>query len=191
MSGFGFRELGCAQLLEVEILAERVRLVPTSRGHSEEIFREFTSGITRYMYPQPPERIEETLEFVDSGHKKMEAGTDLQLTILANGTGQFLGCCGLHGKDQERTPELGIWLKKGAHGHGYGREAIAALTGWAFRHLDVDHVVYPVDRRNAASRSIPESLGGVVVGEKLDEGMGGNRLELVIYRLEPPRRAKD
>jgi ribosomal-protein-alanine N-acetyltransferase len=187
MSRLYFRPSGAEEsLLEVAIPSERVLLVPTSRDHAEEIFRQFTAEVTRYMYPRPAERIEETLEFIAAGRANMEAGTELQLTILARETEAFLGCCGLHGKGQERMPELGIWLRKGAHGHGYGREAIAALVDWAFRFLDLDHILYPVDRRNAASRRIPESLGGVVVGEKRDQGMAGNPLDLVIYRLDPP-----
>lgn len=185
MSGFSFRQAGPIELLEVEILAERVRLVPTSREHVGQIFREFTSEITQYMYPRPPERIEETLEFVETSRQRMKAGANLQLTILAEESGEFLGCCGLHGEGKPKTPELGIWLKRGAHGRGFGREAIAALVAWASAHLVVDHFEYPADHSNRASRKIAQSLGGTIVGEKADVGHGGNPLDLVIYRIDP------
>jgi ribosomal-protein-alanine N-acetyltransferase len=185
MSGFITKDGRHPSLLDLSISGERVRLVPTARDHAEAIFREFSEEITRYMYPRPAARIEETLEFIESGRERMAAGGNLQLTILSSETGEFLGCCGLHGESNPRTPDLGIWVKRGAHGEGYGREAIAALVGWASANLDVDHFRYPVDRNNLSSRKIPESLGGTVVAEKTDVGHGGNPLDLLIYRLGP------
>ena len=32
----------------------------------EDIFREFTPEITKYMFPKAPEKIEETIEFINS-----------------------------------------------------------------------------------------------------------------------------
>jgi ribosomal-protein-alanine N-acetyltransferase len=185
MSGFIMRDGQPASLLDVSISGERVRLVPTTHEHAESIFREFTEEITRFMYPRPAARIEETLEFIESSRERMAVGANLQLTILSRETGEFLGCCGLHGESNPKSPELGIWVKRAAHGRGYGREAIAALVGWASDNLVVGHILYPVDRNNLASRKIPESLGGTIVAEKSDVGHGGNPLDLVIYRLEP------
>jgi ribosomal-protein-alanine N-acetyltransferase len=190
MAAFSFRTSQPPSLLRLTLNGERLRLVPTSRDHAEDIFREFTPAITRYMYPRPAERIEETLEFIDRSRERMRAGGNLQFTILSGRDGEFLGCCGLHGEGNERTPELGIWIKRAAHGHGYGREAISVLVAWAFTHLDVDYLVYPVDRRNSGSRKIPESLGGAVTGEKRDEGMAGNQLDLIVYRLHPPENSQ-
>jgi RimJ/RimL family protein N-acetyltransferase len=82
-----------------------------------------------------------------------------------------------------RTPELGIWVKKAAHGHGYGREAITGLTGWAMQNLDFDYLVYPVDRRNLPSRRIPEALGGVIEAEYTMTNASGNLLEILEYRI--------
>jgi ribosomal-protein-alanine N-acetyltransferase len=185
MSGFITRDGRPAALLDVSISGERVRLVPTTVDHAEAVFSEFTDEITRYMYPRPAARLEETLDFIERSRERTAAGGNLQLTILSRETGEFLGCCGLHGESNPRSPELGIWLKRGAHGRGYGREAIGELVGWASDNLVVDHILYPVDRNNLASRKIPESLGGTIVAEKSDVGHGGNPLDLVIYRLEP------
>jgi RNA binding exosome subunit len=48
----------------------------------------------------------------------------------------------------------------------------------------VSGFVYPVDRRNAASRKIPEALGGEVVSTTMTTGQAGNPLELVTYRID-------
>jgi ribosomal-protein-alanine N-acetyltransferase len=185
MSGFITRDGRDLSLLNLSIAGERVRLVPTTHDHAEAIFREFSEEITRYMYPRPAARMEETLDFIERSRERMAAGANLQLTILSRETGEFLGCCGLHGESNPKSPELGIWVKRAAHGRGYGREAIVALVRWASDNLVVDHILYPVDRNNLASRKIPESLGGTIVAEKSDVGHGGNPLDLVIYRLEP------
>ncbi len=171
-------------LASVVIETERLRLVPIEEAHAPDIFREFTEDVTRYMFPKPAENLEETLSFIRDSQRRMADGANLQLVILLKATGDFLGCCGLHGEGKVRTPELGIWLKKSAHGNGYGLEAIRGLVEWAREHLILDALTYPVDHRNAPSRKIPESLGARVVGEQQDTGQAGNRLELLVYRLE-------
>jgi len=38
-------------------------------------------------------------------------------------------------------------------------EAIQTLISWAAEHIDFDYAIYPVDKANAPSRKIAESLG--------------------------------
>ena len=184
MRPFSPRSLSSLQLLDTAIESARLRLAPTAETEAEDIFGTFTAEVTRYMYPKPAERLEDTLGFIKESRQATEAGANLQLTISSKTTGEFLGCCGLHGHESVRTPELGVWIKRQAHGHGYGREAVLALVGWAVETLQVSGFVYPVDRRNAASRKIPEALGGEVVSTTMTTGQGGNRLELVTYRID-------
>jgi RimJ/RimL family protein N-acetyltransferase len=96
---------------------------------------------------------------------------------------EFLGICGLHIRAGPDTPELGIWLKKSAHGERLGREAIHCLVAWAKIHLDAAFLIYPVDRQNIPSRKIPESLGGVIFAEDKVKNMSGRILDEVIYRI--------
>ena len=172
---------------EVEITSVRIRLRPISEQYAEDIFRHFTAEVTRYMYPKPPDRIEETRQFIGHSLAGMQREDTLQFVIIDARSGEFLGCCGLDGRDQPRTPELGIWLKMDAHGHGYGREAIAALKQWADRHLQYDYLTYPVDRANIASRKIPEGLGGQIFREEKYRTKDGRILDLVDYKILPPQ----
>lgn len=183
MTRFSRRSSHRLVLHKTVIQSARLRLVSTTEAHAEAIFRSFTAEVTTYMFPKPAEQLEETLAFVRTSRVAAEAGTNLQLTILSNTDSEFLGCCGLHGSSSLRTPELGIWLKQQAHGQGYGKEAIVALVAWATEHLDVDGFVYPVDRRNLASRKIPEALGGKIAKTETTTGLGGNALELVTYEI--------
>jgi RimJ/RimL family protein N-acetyltransferase len=170
-------------LLLFTIKSERLRLVPISLEYDRDIFQEFTPEITTYMFPKPAEDISETRAFIKESLQDMKTGNNLQMVILKS-SGEFLGCCGLHGQANPRIPEFGIWLKNDAHGYGYGREAIQALYTWAKQNLEVEYYIYPVDRNNLASRNIPESLGGAVVREFVDIGLAGNRLDMLVYKIQ-------
>jgi len=118
------------------IQTPRLTLKLISPEYTEHIFKEFTSDITTFMYPKAAEDISETEVFVKNSIKDNEEGKELQIVILKQDTGEFLGCGGLHHIDRS-TPELGIWLKKSAHGNGYGKEAIIGLKSWADENLFV------------------------------------------------------
>ena len=122
--------------------------------YKDDIFREFTSEITTYMFPSPAEKIEETIEFIETSIKENEEGSNFQIVILHKESKDFLGCGGLHHINR-KTPELGIWIKKSAHGHGYGKETVIALKKWADQNLDYKYILYPVDDKNYPSRKIP------------------------------------
>ncbi len=176
---FQFRG-SAVDLANVIIESERLRLLSLTERYTESIFESFTPDITRYMLPKAPESLSETEAFVASAIDGFERGTDLHLVIIGRATSEFFGVCGLHDREE---PELGIWLKKPAHGLGYGREAIAALIDWATQHLIFDYLIYPVDRRNTPSLKIPESLGGKVIGERTERSQSGVELDELVYAL--------
>ncbi|NQV41893.1 MAG: GNAT family N-acetyltransferase [Candidatus Marinimicrobia bacterium] len=170
-------------LTNIEITSERLLLTSRLTPYSEDIFREFNDDIIQYLLPKPAEKIDETMAFINASMVGMRGGWNLALAITVRKGGEFLGCCGLHGKGRHRNPELGIWVKKSAHGHHYGREAIQALTLWAIETLDLDYLIYPVDRANIPSRKIAESLRGVVFEEKQVKTARGGYLDEVKYKL--------
>jgi [ribosomal protein S5]-alanine N-acetyltransferase len=172
--------------LSLTIAGKRVQLVTISNQFDQDIFREFTEEVTLYMFPSPAKEIKETRCFITESRQAIQAGYNLQFAILSK-TDEFLGCCGLHGEENVRTPELGIWLKKGAHGMGYGREAIHTLVDWARRNIDIDAFIYPVDRRNIPSRKIPESLNGKIIEEAPKKTPNRKFLNLIVYRIEGTR----
>ncbi len=183
MQAFDLKTSEILDFTRVKIPSERLLLTTSLNRYRKDIFREFNADIIEYMLPKPAENIEETLTFINDSMVGMRGGWNLALAITVNSTGAFLGCCGLHGKGRHRTPELGIWIKKSAHGHKYGREAIQALAIWACENLDMDYLIYPVDRANIPSRKIAESLGGKVFEEKLVKTARGGYLDEVKYRL--------
>ena len=165
------------------IEGDRIRLRTIDKTYASEMFEEFTEEITRYMFPKPAENIEEVLAFISTSRKGMEDCRELVFAVLEQENEEFLGCCGLHGKEDPRTPELGIWLKKEAHGYGYGMEAINVVVRWAVKNVDFEYLRYPVDRANIPSRKIADSLGGIIYEENRVETMSGGILDEVVYKI--------
>ena len=184
MHTFHFLTPQSPDLQSLTIEGERLRLVAICDKFEQDIFKNFTSEITRYMFPSPAKDIEETRNFIVKSRRSMQIGNELLLAILHKPLGEFLGCCALHGEGKIRTPELGIWIKKDAHGNGYGREAIHTLVNWSWNNIDIDYFIYPVDRQNIASSKIPESLGGEVIEELKVETPTGKILDEVVYKIE-------
>lgn len=163
-----------------KITTDRLEMEPVSLKYAEDIFREFTKEITIYMRPKPADTVEETIRYIQTQLPKIESCDELPVVITKKETKEFLGCGGIH-KCKTKTPELGIWIKKSAHGSKYGREAVRGLKEWAEKNLDYEYLTYPVDKRNTPSRKIAESLGGVVKREYKKTNQSGNVLDEVEY----------
>lgn len=166
----------------MQIESKRLLLVPISPAYREIIFQEFTPEVTEYTYAVPSADIAQTDQFIKQSIQQLKNGRELILVILLKETQEFIGCTGLHDINTN-TPELGIWIKKSAHGNHYGREAISVLKAWAEQNLDYEYLRYPVDKRNIPSQKIPESLGGVIAAEYDKINLGGKKLHTVEYRL--------
>ncbi|MCG6134729.1 MAG: GNAT family N-acetyltransferase [Nostoc sp. LLA-1] len=169
-------------LLNLEILTQRLLLRSISLQYQADIFREFTEEITTYTYPRVPKSISETELFINESLREMASGDNLIVVILKKDAQEFLGCSGIHNLNS-KYPELGIWLKKSAHGNRYGLETITALKDWAERNLDYEYLIYPVDKANIPSRKITEKLGGQIVKEYEKTNLSGKTLHLLEYRI--------
>jgi [ribosomal protein S5]-alanine N-acetyltransferase len=75
--------------------------------------------------------------------------------------GRLLGRCGLLAQevDGERHVEVGYALAPEFWGRGYATEAATASRDWAFRTLDVPHVISLIAPDNAASIAVAERNG--------------------------------
>jgi len=169
-------------LLIEEIGTKHLLIVPISKKYRKFIFEEFTSDVTTHMYPKPAKNIKETDEFIINSLRGLRKGDNLQMVILNAKTSEFLGCVGLHHLDK-KTPELGVWLKKSAHGKAYGKEAIIAMKSWADKNLPYDYLLYPVVDKNIPSRKIPELLGAKIAREYNETNLSGIKHHLLEYRI--------
>ncbi len=170
------------ELLQLEIPTSRLLLQTISMKYKEDIFREFNQQITTYMYTNPPKNISDTEDFINDSLLEIKKGENLVLVILNKNSFKFLGCTGIH-EINSNEPELGIWLKKSAHGKGYGLETIIGLKTWAEKNLDFQHLVYCADKANIPSRRIPEKLGGKIIREYKKTNLSGKVLNILEYVL--------
>lgn len=171
--------------LKATIMTSRLMLRPICKEDAPEIFKNFTAEVTRYMIPKYAEKIEDTLTFIRESLEKTKQQANIQFVILNRKTHEFLGCCGVHIRDNAKTPELGIWIKKSAHGNGYGREAICEIKNYCDKNLMYDYLIYPVDKANIASIKIPEALDGEIFKEGKKSTEDGRELYVVVYRIYP------
>jgi ribosomal-protein-alanine N-acetyltransferase len=170
------------ELLNVVISTPRLLLKPISPTYQEDIFREFTPEIATYLYANPSPNISDTEFFIQQSLLEMAEGKNLVLVILRKDSQEFLGCTGIQ-EISTRYPKTGLWLKKSAHGQGYGTETIHALKLWVEENLDYEYLKYPVDRKNTPSRNVAEKLGGVIHQEYEYTKLDGRILDIVEYQI--------
>ena len=169
-------------LLNIQIECNRLLLKSISLAYKKPIFENFTEEITTYMYPRPAKNTGEAASFIKNSLEGMKNEHELILVILKKDSQEFLGCAGIH-RINTKHPEFGIWLKKTAHGNGYGLEAITAMKNWCEENLDCEYFTYPVDEENYPSRRIPEKLGGEIIRTYQKRNLSGRILNLVEYRI--------
>ncbi|MEA5550047.1 GNAT family N-acetyltransferase [Anabaena cylindrica UHCC 0172] len=170
------------EYLHLAISTNRLLLQPISLKYKEDIFREFTTEITTYLYAVPPRKIEDTEFFINESLLEMHKGENLIIVILKKDSQEFLGCSGIY-KINSKSPQMGIWLKKSVHNQGYATEAIRSLKQWADDNLDYKYLRYPVDRENAPSRRIIEKLEGQIFGKYQHTNLSGKALNILEYRI--------
>ncbi|WP_299947866.1 GNAT family N-acetyltransferase [uncultured Microbulbifer sp.] len=190
MKQFQFKNNQNIDLQNLLIPGDTVQLVSVSEKFAEAIFREFTEEITRYMIPSPAKSISEIHDFIARSTEGMNNQQELVLAITSTQE-TFMGCVGLHARGHGCTPELGVWVKKSAHGNGYGRLAVSSLFRWALENIVFEYAIYPADRSNIPSRKIPESLGGRIFKEAIVTTASGRTLDEVIYKIPVPTQALD
>lgn len=145
--------------LDIDIQTDRLILIPVDAEYSNQMLEELTEEITRYLSFYPPKSLEEEKDFVEKSRKDMKEGRAIVLSVLDKNTGEYLGNVSLT-EIETKTPEMGIWIKKSAHGKKIGKEAAIGLKDWALKNLKLKYILYTMDVKNIPSKKIAESLGG-------------------------------
>lgn len=166
---------------QIKIETKRLNLIPVSAKYKDEIRKEFTPQITRYMPYTPTGHEKEVQDFLDKAKLGSINGTDFVFTSICKDNNAFLGCCGIH-NITENAMELGIWLKKEVHGQGFGTEIIEGLIHFIKGNLKFNYLIYPVDKDNIPSRRIPEKLGFSIFGEYKKAKDENTFLNIIEYR---------
>jgi RimJ/RimL family protein N-acetyltransferase len=167
------------------ITSARLALRAFKAADAAESFEEASATIARFMSWNPP-AWERGFETIWQGHlSQMKLGTELHLVIRLNSTDEFVGRAGLHQVDGAML-ETGVWIKESAQGHGYGREAVAAVIKWAGEKFRPSGFLYPVVDENTPSRKLAEALGGKIIGTRRRHKLGDKERKLLVYHIPAP-----
>lgn len=169
---------GKASMMQALIRSARLQLSLFKMADADEVFGCITPAIARFMRWEPPKSLK---EYKAHREARLQANdrSSYSFVVRRSDSMECLGIAGLDEVDQP-TPELGIWLKEAAHGHGYGTEAVSAVAEWATKTLAKDRFLYPVAVENVASRRIAEKLNGEIVGTRSNP-----KYESVVYEICP------
>lgn len=160
---------------------ERLIIQPFTHAYLEDYYQEFTDEITQYQYPDSfPDR-EAANQLVSAFVADMERGEMLELVILTR-DGAFLGSLEVFGL-REQTPEIGLWLKKSAHGQGYGYEALKAVIEALNATNKYLYYLYEADVRNTPSIRLAQKFQYQKDGCEEITTDSGKRLMLETYRI--------
>lgn len=157
-------------------------LTPVQVSDAEAIFYFFNERITTYMYSKPAKTIDDTLAFINHSLKLREEQKEIVFVGRLKYDDTFVGVFGLHHMDT-RTPELGLWIQEGLFGKKLGIEGLSEVLSYARKNVPHDYFIYPVDKRNKASRNIPETLGGIYKKAYQKVSDSGNELQILEYWL--------
>ncbi|MBA2649461.1 MAG: GNAT family N-acetyltransferase [Legionella sp.] len=166
----------------LNLIADRIKLIPINMEYAKDICSNFTAEITQYMWPSAPKTQEEINQHILIKQNQMKQGEEISLLIIRRESEEFLGYASIH-QVNSKTPELGIWLKKSAHHHNYGYEAMNQIKIWAECNLSYNYLKYPVDKKNISSRKLAEKLGGKIEDEYIKISESGNSLDEIEYRF--------
>ncbi len=141
----------------ITFTSERLKFIIVNENYKEDIFKELTDEVAKFLPFIPTHKLEDTQGFIDYSLNQLKLEKDITLIATDINTGEFIGCCGIHDICNESI-SLGIWLKESASGKGYGVEIIKALEQFVFNNIPVDYLIYNVEKNNVASINIAEKL---------------------------------
>ncbi len=93
----------------------------------------------------------------------------------------FIGRVGLHRPEGWPGLEVGWMLDRATWGRGYATEAGRASLDYAWRALDVDHVISLIMPENQASIRVAERLG-----QEREDTFDLNGLEVLVFGVDRP-----
>ncbi len=147
-----------------ELAGERV-LVRPYRVEDAEALQAAVAESREHIRPWLPfadahQTVEETRDWITHTIAQWILRENMGTGVFLREDGAYLGGVGLHIRSWEiGFFEIGYWLRASAEGHGYMREAVSLLMGFAARGLLASRLEIRCDARNARSAGVAESLG--------------------------------
>lgn len=113
--------------------------------------------------------LEETLAYVEEMIRRENAGTHLYASVVLKSTHEIVGTVMIFDFDKEANQaEVGYVFDKDQWGKGYGTEALALMTDFAFKTLNIHRLHASVVDTNFGSARILEKNGFMLEGRFRD-----------------------
>ena len=108
-----------------------------------------------------PQPLDEKIELLRTFRGSFDLGTDFVYGIFSRDESRVVGGSGLHRRENDRSLEIGYWLRTSETGKGYMTETVSVLTQAAFAWCGVERVDIRVAPANEASLKVARRLGYV------------------------------
>ena len=180
--GCGVRTRTPQYLRGTSIASDRLVLRAFQSGDVADIFAAIDRTMARFMVWDPPSSLAAFQSTAADWESRMLAGTDLPLVIRLKSDDTLLGMATMQNLDTAE-PRIGVWMREGAHGKGFGREAGQVALQWAATTLGFAAVHYPVVAGDIPSRRLAEALGGIKGETNTHRKASGVELRVMDYRI--------
>ena len=170
----------------MEIMTQRLRLVPVSLEHVESTF-EYASDIenTKYMMYLPFGSLEETRQSIVDAINEWNSSAPKRLEFAVMMGDAHIGGLTLYYLEDRTHGELGWVMNKAYWGRGYITEAAQGLMYYAAKELGISRIIACCDSENMASRRVMEKLGMKFygTGKRKNRSMGDEERIEIIYEV--------
>ncbi len=170
---------------------QRLKLQLIDESFAEDIFRELTSDVAKYMSTPLPNKVEDTINRIRSTIQKINNGEEIVVVWIDKISNEFIGIRWLH-KISSGHPEPWLWTKKqNSLWKGWiGKEWLIEFIDWVQKNLEFDYLTFYIDENNKPSQKLGAAIWWIAdideEGNKIilkSATSLGNELNLVKYKL--------
>ena len=143
--------------------------------------------VHQYLWNKPVQKIEETIEIIDSVRKQYIDNGIGRFAMISKETNEFIGWAGLKYNTEEVNKkvnfyDIGYRLDEKFWGKGYASEATFAWLKYAFETMNIKTMEAAAHTENAASNRILQKIGMKMTEQYLEDGIAWNW-----YTMDNPR----
>ncbi|MDF1512580.1 MAG: GNAT family protein [Anaerolineae bacterium] len=124
--------------------------------------------VTFLPWARPINSVADTEEIVSRFRSAYLDNKDFVLAILNVDETLWLGSSGFHLREgglDNRSAEIGMWIRKDRSGQGLGTNLLCDLLNWGFTEWPWERLSWHCNVRNIASRRTAEKAGMVLEGQ--------------------------
>ncbi len=149
---------------EIALTNGTVSLRPYRKNDADELYkavRESLAELSVWMsWAHDDYSIRESRDWLKKKPDEWKYGFSYDFAIFNSKDGSYLGGCGLNRIDHEnRTANLGYWVRTGRTSQGAATAATALLAGFGFKELGLNRIEIMVAAANKRSLRVAEKAG--------------------------------